>query len=292
MRALAIFVLFAFALGGEAFAAPKRQAAKPDQVRALYVAPKDTKYSAMYEAVREQRLLEQLAELLSPIRLPRPLTLKLEGCDGVANAYYEEDTVTICYEYLDFIVRSAPKGDAPSGTTAQSALAGPLVDVTLHEAGHAVFDMLQIPVLGREEDAADQFSAYIILNFAPRNARALIRSVAYLGAREAKEAMANSNDLKAFADSHGLPAQRYFNTLCIAYGSNQRIYADAITRGELTADRAEGCEYEYEMVERAFEKLIRPHIDQALLRKLRLKALFGLGDAGQKPAAPSGLSTQ
>jgi hypothetical protein len=261
-------------------------------VRALYVAPKDTKYSAMYEAVRKQRLLEQLAELLSPIKLPRPLTLKLEGCDGVANAYYEEDTVTICYEYLDFIVQSAPKSDMPAGTTAQSALAGPLVDVTLHEAGHAVFDMLQIPVFGREEDAADQFSAYVILNFAPLNARALIRSVAYLGAKEAKETMANSNDLKAFADSHGLPAQRYFNTLCIAYGANRRVYADAVTRGELTADRADGCEYEYKMLERAFEKLIRPHIDQALVRKLRLKMLFGLRDTGEKPAAAPGTSAQ
>jgi len=28
-------------------------------------------------------------------------------------------------------------------------------DLFLHELGHAVFDLLKIPVLGREEDAAD-----------------------------------------------------------------------------------------------------------------------------------------
>jgi hypothetical protein len=286
MRALVLCLVSLFALGDAALAqrrnAPK-VTPKPDQVRGVYVAPKDAKFTAMYETLRAQRVLEQISELLSPLKLPRPLTIRLEGCDGVVNAWYEDDTVTICYEYLDFIMQSAPKGDGPKGTTQKSALAGPLIDVTLHEAGHAVFDMLEVPIFGREEDAADQFSAYIILNFAPLEARSLIRSIAYLGAKEAKDAMAKGTDLKSFADSHGLPAQRYFNTLCIAYGSNSRAYRDAVTRGELTEDRAEGCEYEYEALERAFDKLIKPHIDQQMLRKVRLKRLFGFADNG-KPA--------
>jgi hypothetical protein len=287
MRALAFLLLSIGLLAADPALAQRRNAPKvtlkPDQIRGVYVAPKDAKFTAMYNQLREQRVLEQLSELLSPIKLPRPLTLKIEGCDGVANAWYEEDAVTICYEYLDFIVQSAPKGNGPKGATQKSALVGPLIDVTLHEVGHAVFDMLQIPVFGREEDAADQFSAYIILNFAPIEARSLIRSIAYLGAKEAKDSMAKGTDIKAFADSHGLPTQRYFNTLCTAYGSNPRVYRDAITRGELTEDRAEGCEYEYEMLERAFDKLIRPYIDQPLLRKVRLKTLFGFAD-NAKPA--------
>ncbi len=294
MRALICCLVSWAALTGPAFA-QKREAPKADQVRGVYVAPKDPKFTAMYDALRERRVLERLAQLLSPIRLPRPLTLKIEGCDGVANAWYEEDTVTVCYEYLDFIVQNAPKPeeakadgaktglaktdaakDSFLGVTDRSALVGPLVDVTLHEAGHAVFDMLQIPVFGREEDAADQFSAYIVLNFAPREARSLIRSIAFLGAKEAKEAMAKGSDLKTYADAHGLPAQRYFNTLCTAYGSNPKAYADAITKGQLSEDRAEGCEDEYKQLVRAFDKLIRPHVDQQKLRQVRLKALFGM----------------
>jgi hypothetical protein len=38
---------------------------------------------------------------------------------------------------------------------------GPFMDVFLHEAGHATFSILQISLFGGEEDAADQFSAYI-----------------------------------------------------------------------------------------------------------------------------------
>ncbi len=282
MRALALIALWMFTLGEPALA-QKRSADKPDQIRGVYVAPKDAKFTPMYDQLRAQRVLERMRELLSPLKLPRPLTLKLDGCDGVANAWYEDDTVTICYEYLEFIAQNAPKadaakGDTPKGTTQQSALTGPFIDVTLHEVGHAVFDMLQIPVFGREEDAADQFSAYIILNFAPLEARSLIRSIAYLGAKEAKEAMAKGSTIETYADSHGTPAQRYFNTLCIAYGSNSRIYRDAVTRGELTQGRADGCEYEYQQIERAFTKLIKPHVDQQRLRRIRLKVLFGMVD--------------
>lgn len=283
MHALWLLVSLLLALNAAPAFAQKRDALKPDQIRGVYVAPKDAKFSAMYNSLREQRVLERMRELLSPIRLPRPLTLRIEGCDGVANAWYEDDTVTICYEYLDFIVTNAPKGAGPNDTPEKSAMVGPFIDVTLHEVGHAVFDMLLVPIFGREEDAADQFSAYILLNFAPRQAFPLIRSIAYLGAKEAKEAMAQGPDLKSYADSHGLPAQRYFNMLCMAYGSDARVYRDAITRGELTQDRAEGCEDEYKALERAFAKLIRPYIDAQRLRRVRLKALFGFAE-GNPPS--------
>jgi hypothetical protein len=53
------------------------------------------------------------------------------------------------------------------------------VDVVLHETGHAVFDQLKVPVLGREEDAADLFSVYIVLQMGKEDARRLILGNAY-----------------------------------------------------------------------------------------------------------------
>ena len=49
----------------------------------------------------------------------------------------------------------------------------------LHETGHAVFDILKVPVFGREEDAADLFSAYIMLQFGKEDAHRLILGSAY-----------------------------------------------------------------------------------------------------------------
>lgn len=254
-----------------------------DQIRGQYAVPKDPKHKTIQTALRERRVLERLRELLSPLRLPRILTLKVEGCDGVANAFYEDDAVTICYEYLDFIMQSVPKQTTAGGLTPADALIGPTVDVFLHEVGHAIFDMLEIPVFGREEDAADMFSAYILLRFAPSDAQRLIRGVAFLGAKEAKDAQQHAPEIKSFADSHGLPAQRYFNVLCIAYGFDEKGYAETITRGGLPAERAEGCADEYAMLDRAFKKLVMPYVDQRRWRKVRANARFGFGEA--KPAA-------
>jgi hypothetical protein len=277
MKAIAILLV---SIGLVAFSAPaeaqkqKKSSLRTDQVRGEYVPPKDEKYKAIYDALREARVLEQLRDLLSPLRLPRRLTLKIEGCDGVANAYYVEDTVTVCYEYLEYILQNAPKETTAGGLTPRDALVGPTVDVFLHEVGHAVFDMLNVPVFGREEDAADLFSAYIMLRFAPTDAKRLIAGVAFLGAKDAKEAQAKAPELKAFADSHGLPAQRYFNVLCIAYGFDSKAYAEAITRGALPEGRAEGCADEYAVLDRAFRKLINPYVDQTLAQKVRARLRF------------------
>ena len=272
---IAVAALISLAVFSAPAQAQKKSSLRTDQVRIEYVPPKDPAHQAIYDTLRERRVLERLRELLSPLRLPRRLTLKIESCDGIANAYYQEDTVTVCYEYLAFIQDSAPKETTSGGVTRRDALIGPTVEVFLHEVGHAVFDMLEVPVFGREEDAADQFSAYIMLQFAPEDAQRLIRGVAFLGAKEAKELQGKAPELKAFADTHGLPAQRFFNLLCMAYGFDQKAYAAAITRGELPQGRAEGCAEEYAMLDRAFRKLIMPYVDQTLMRKVRSRVQFG-----------------
>jgi Putative metallopeptidase len=58
-------------------------------------------------------------------------------------------------------------------------MTGPTTDVFLHEAAHATFELMQIPVLGREEDAADALAAYYVLQLPPEQKRGLILGSAY-----------------------------------------------------------------------------------------------------------------
>ena len=251
--------------------AEARKAFKPNSIRIAYVAPKNPAHQPIHDRLRQRRVLERLAFFLSPLRLPRTLLIKVEGCDGEVNAHYEDAVVTVCYEYLAYIRANAPKESVPGGLQPDDAVIGPTVDVFLHEVGHAVFDMLEIPVLGREEDAADLFSAYLQLQISKPEARTLMIGNGYLGAKEVQDQMSKSLELKAFADTHGLPAQRYFNVLCMAYGSDPVLFADAIRLGRLPPERAEDCEEEYEQFERAFKRLIEPYIDRKLLRKVKAR---------------------
>jgi hypothetical protein len=64
-------------------------------------------HQPIYERLKQVRALERLQTLLSPLRLPRPLLLKVSGCDGVSNAWYDEGFVTVCYEFLAWITEIA-----------------------------------------------------------------------------------------------------------------------------------------------------------------------------------------
>jgi hypothetical protein len=203
---------------------------------------------------------------LAPLRLPRRLLIKTEDCDGVSNAWYEDDAVTVCYEFLDDIWKNAPATDT-DGIAPIDALLGPTVDVFLHEVGHAVFDYWQTPLLGREEDAADAFSTYIMLQTGKDDARRLILGNAYQYKGDLR-APALVRSLRHFSDVHGTPSQRYYNVLCLAYGADPVLFADFVTSGRLPKDRAEGCEFEYQQVANAWAKLVAPYIDPELKKEL------------------------
>jgi hypothetical protein len=246
-----------------ASAAPK---AKPNQIRYEYVAPKDPEHQAIHDQMKQGRALEHLQELLSPLRLPYPLMLKVAGCDGAVNAFYQDEVITVCYELLAAIVKNAPAQDLPVGISRADTIIGPALDVFLHETGHAVFNMLQIPVLGREEDAADQFSAYVMLRLSKEEARKMILGAAYHHSIQMPGTEITISR-RSFSGEHATPAQRAFNVLCIAYGADKKLFADIVEKDFLPSRRAESCEYEYEDLAFAMTRLIGPHIDKVAAGK-------------------------
>ncbi|MGC8159953.1 hypothetical protein ACP3WZ_25855, partial [Salmonella enterica] len=68
MAAAVIVTLFAAG-------APASARSKSNQIRYEYVPPKDPAHQAIYDQMKQGRALENLQELLSPLRLPYPLKL-------------------------------------------------------------------------------------------------------------------------------------------------------------------------------------------------------------------------
>jgi hypothetical protein len=245
---------------------------KTNSIDIQYVEPQSAEHRQVLQLVKEGRTLEKIQALLSPIRLPRRLLIKTQGCDGVSNAWYDGESVTVCYEYLDELWKNAAQETTPAGIAPIDTLIGPVVDVFLHEAGHAVFDILQVPLFGREEDAADQFSVYIMLKLEKAEARRLIMGNAYQYKGDLQSTTV-SMPLKKFADEHGTPSQRFYNVLCLAYGADKVLFADFVSKGYLPQDRAEGCEDEYAQLDYAFKRLIVPSVDVKLARNLHKRWL-------------------
>jgi len=259
-RLLAAVLAAAAVLGCGASAAAQPAELKHDRFRTEYVEPDDPTHAELYAALRDARVLEKFRSFLSFIRLPRILTLRLTSCDGEDNAWYDADerSITVCYEYLARVRGIAPAAPTPAGVTPENAFSGPLLEVFLHEIAHALFDQLRLPILGREEDAADQLAALILLHLEPRAARDTVAGVAWMYATDARQAKVGG---AAYANVHSLDAQRFYNLLCLAYGAEPELFADVVRDKHLPEDRAEGCRDEYRQVAYAVRTLMRPYID-------------------------------
>jgi len=252
--------------------------AQTQRIRIEYKEPSNPAHQPIYERIKQRRVLERLQELFSPFRLPIDITIETVGCDGKSNAWYHRPTITLCYEYLEEIRQNTPEETTPAGITASDALAGQFFYVVAHEFGHAIFGLLQLPSFGHFEDIADQFSTYLMLHFGKDDARKLISGAAY-SYRGVLQAPTSFVPLQAFSDIHGLPAQRFFNLLCLAYGADPKLFADVVEKKYLPQQRAADCQREYAQVDFAFKTLIGPHIDQELAQKVMQKDWLPKGNS-------------
>ena len=229
-------------------------AARPDRIRIVYEPPGNPAHRRIYEAMREREVLERFQKFFSMLRLPRVLLIKFAGCDGSVNAAYDPESasITFCYENLDYIERSSSEIAARRGIKPDDVFRSTVIAIFLHETAHALFDLLKLPVLGREEDAADQVATYALLNLDKNDAKKIILDV-LSGMERTAELETPTRDY--YADVHSLTAQRLFNVMCLAYGSDEELFAGLADKDRLPKERAEGCWAEYEQVAHAVSTL-------------------------------------
>jgi len=245
------------------------------RIRIEYVPPKNADLQKVYDMVNERHTLEMVQMIFSPVRLPVDLAIKTVECNGVSNAWYQRDgkvpTVSVCYEYLQEIWRSMPQ-DTPAGAllTMSDAICGQLFFAVAHELGHAMFDIFDVPLFGRQEDAADQFATFIMLQFGGERARKLISGAAYgyhEYIKDLKDKPKVTLPLAAFSSDHGTPEERFFNLLCTAYGYDATLFADLV-KERLPESRAAKCKFEYDDLRFAFRQVFSAHLDYDKVKKV------------------------
>ena len=120
-----------------------------------------------------------------------------------------------------------------------------ILGIFYHELGHALIDVMQMPVFGQEEDAADVASILLIDHlFEPESALELAYDVAN---GFWAEAVVNAGEPVAYWGVHGPDEQRFYNTVCIFYGGDPETRDDFAEDMELPEERAEHCVEEYEL---------------------------------------------
>jgi hypothetical protein len=237
------------------------------QIEVEYVAPKNPRFQVRHDRMKQLRTLELLQEFLSPLKLPRKLVVKMDDCGGaLIMPYKSQGVVTICYEYIAEIEANAPvEGVVLFGPgrklTGQQTIAGAIVHLMLHQTAYAVFDILEIPIWGRLDDAVDNVAGFIMLEFGEEVAWTTLLGSAWF--------MAQRGILGAgfFSDAaRPSEAQRFYNFLCLAYGAQPATYAFLINSFNLPDARARFCKQDYMKLRGAFRAtFVAEHVDRALL---------------------------
>ncbi|MFD2707533.1 MULTISPECIES: DUF4344 domain-containing metallopeptidase [Acinetobacter] len=226
------------------------------------------KFIPVYEVARtnENRIEENLwrsrkilegytAEMNSFVNIPVDIKVVAKECQE-ANAFYDSETQTIelCYE-LGAEERKMFTDAGDSGDILENELYQSAVGTLFHEAGHALIDVLNLKITGREEDVADQLAAYILTyNDEDKDYLLTVADTYSLAAQRAK-----SLDDLPFYDSHSLDAQRAVNFLCYVYGSDTKNFQYLISDELLNKDRSEECEHEYNQIVDAWDFLLAPY---------------------------------
>jgi hypothetical protein len=243
---------------------------QPNRIRIEYLEPTNKDLLPIYWVMLRRRPLQRIREIFSPLRLPVELTVRTKEC-GMSNAWYQRPTITICYEYLREMRDAAPKETSPDGITPLDAIVGQFLYTAAHEMGHAVFDLLNVPVFGPPEADADEFAAHVLMSIGKQDARRLIMGAAYMY----KDYFRNPTitvPVTAFADIHGAPMQRMYNLMCLAYGADPELFSDVVEKGYLPRARIPACKREWGEVNYAFEQLIYPFVDKTMLNGVLTKS--------------------
>lgn len=214
------------------------------------------KYKEIDRQVKEAKLLENAAEKLNAaLSLPRDIFLRTKACDEI-NAFYDANdrSVTMCYELMEHFYRTFKSVGTPD-EQAYEKMNDAVRFVFLHEIAHAVIDQYKLPVAGNEEDAADRASAYINLKELGDEGVRAVYAAADAFAIESKQ---SDNSKRNLADEHLLREQRFYNSLCMIYGSDPEKHNKIVADNYLPKERAVRCKGEYQRAVDSWINLLGP----------------------------------
>lgn len=200
----------------------------------------------------------RLTQLIGIINLHFPLQESVTLVMGAKeDPLYDPETQKILMSYSfyreveNYFIQSEY---VEKGTTLDQAVMDAILHTVLHEFSHALINQYQIPILAREEDAADSFANVFLIELIEGGGDA-VNTAADLYFFESPE----TQDLETadFWDEHTLSIQRYYHTLCHLYGSDPEAYKTLLSDAGIPKEREEFCIEEWELVSSAWLRVIK-----------------------------------
>ena len=130
--------------------------------------------------------------------------------------------------------------------------------VLLHELGHVIIDEMKLPVLGREEDAADTFAALTMLEIGTRFSQRVLMDASegwFLNGRRDQQ----TGTEPLYYGEHNLSEQRAYQIVCLMVGSDPAKFMSLADETKMPESRQESCRKDYAKASRSWDTVLKPH---------------------------------
>ncbi|MGH2938988.1 MAG: DUF4344 domain-containing metallopeptidase [Solirubrobacterales bacterium] len=189
-----------------------------------------------------------------------PTALKVKGVNGFGGGPFynpEDNSITLPYQFATAVIgvisETNPKGSETEWGEAVGAVNS---FIFAHEFGHALIHNFNLPVLGREEDAADGIATVLLLK-ADEGATYAAEAAEFWDAFSGRQ---TPPKLAEYADNHSFDRQRAYNILCWVGGSDEAIL-QALAENEIVPEeRLVSCPAEWQLLRKSAEQVLDPHL--------------------------------
>ena len=146
-----------------------------------------------------------------------------------------------------------------------------------HEVGHALIREMAIPVIGREEDGADSFSALLALSLGETFADQVLINAAtgwfYSNRRDRHDGIHAT-----FYDEHGMDLQRAYHVVCLMVGSNPDRFRQLADETGIPEERQGRCRDDYNNAAWSWGKVTEPHRRRPEQPKAAINVVYGAAE--------------
>jgi hypothetical protein len=158
---------------------------------------------------------------------------------------------------------------------------GNLLFVLGHETGHAVIREMGVPVVGREEDAADIFSILMALGCEEGVGDRVLASAAlgwFLSDRRDRRGRRDQDAAANYYGEHGMDRQRAYNIVCLMVGSNPGKFASLADATKLPPERQATCQDDYLNARWSWDQVLQSHLRKHDQAKTAINVFYGPGN--------------
>jgi len=229
-----------------------------NEVRVIYDKPINEYDTTIEKELRDSGVAEDVAGFINEkYQLSTPLIFKFGSHDG---PLYDpaENEILIPYDFVHE-VRSRFKKDnySETGVSIIDATMDAIMHTLFHEFAHALIYNYQLPVIGKEEDAADGLASILLIEFFENGAEIAISAADLFELEDQSIDVLREED---FWGEHSLDIQRFYSTLCYVYGSDALKYAMLKKDAGLSEEKAEICIEDYERLLKIWLNLLTPYL--------------------------------